>query len=413
MNALSYIIQSNLLLLACGLLYYIFLRNRVRFSIARIWTVSSLIIPVMAPLAAMLIPASAAVPVAGITLQPVIVAPDSQSVAASGVDYILILKLVFAAVSLAALTRFCVGIARVLRLSHTLPHIRAGQFSYFSLPENAQAFSFYKMLFIPQNQMFSVISLHEEQHSRMNHSTDLVLSGAVSALFWINPLYWLLSKELRNIHEFQADRAVLEKGADMVQYQQTLLAAAVGHFPGLPVSQLRPSFIKTRIIMMKQNKSFSKSALWLMPAVLFVSAALWLTACGSKNSDEKNTKDSTEVTTSDDQQQKVDSTDLVYEVTEVMPEYPGGNEAMSAFMVKNIKYPPTAKENGVEGTVYISFVVSKSGKVQDVEVQKSASPELDAEAVRVVKLMPDWTPAVNQGKNVAVHMTLPVKFKLQ
>ena len=416
MNTALYIIQANLMLAITGLIYFLILRNRVPFNIARLWVVSFMLIAALAPLAGNLLPDQTNTVLPTITLQPVSISPTATDNAGSGFNLSGFLTTFFFILSGAALIRFATGLLRIGRYTSKHKCFRAGQFIYYFLPENEQAFSFFNMIFIPQNQMFTAISLHEEQHARLYHSADLVLSGIFSILFWINPLYWLLSKELRSIHEFQADRAVIDKGTDMVQYQQILLSAAVGHYPGLPVSQLRPSFIKTRIIMMKQNKTFRKTAIRLIPALMLAVGALWFTACGSKSgSDEKTGKDSasTEVTNSQNQTSTETASGEVFETAEIMPEYPGGNEAMSAFMVKNIKYPEAAKSKGIQGTVYVSFEVSSSGKVTNVKVQESVSPDLDAEAVRVVKMMPDWKPAENKGKPVAVSMTLPVKFKLQ
>ena len=416
MNTALYIIQANLMLAFSGLIYFLILRNRVPFKIARLWVVSFMVIAALAPLAGNLLPDQTNTVLPTITLQPVSISPTATDNAGSGFNLSGFLTTLFFILSGAALIRFATGLLRIGRYTSKHKCFRAGQFRYYFLPENEQAFSFFNMIFIPQNQMFTAISLHEEQHACLYHSADLVLSGIFSILFWINPLYWLLSKELRSIHEFQADRAVIDKGTDMVQYQQILLSAAVGHYPGLPVSQLRPSFIKTRIIMMKQTKKFRKSAVRLIPALMLAVGALWFTACGSKSgSDEKSGKDSASTEVADPQNQTSTETASgeVFETAEVMPEYPGGNEAMSAFMVKNIKYPETARTKGIQGTVYVSFEVSSSGKVTNVKVQESVSPDLDAEAVRVVKMMPDWKPAENKGKPVAVSMTLPVKFKLQ
>jgi len=416
MNTALYIIQANLMLAISALIYLLILRNRVPFKTARLWIVSFLVLAALSPIAGVLLPAPTQLSLPTLTLQPVIVSPNATNNASTELNYIGILNTIFLILSGSALIRFLTGLLRIRRYTNNHKCIRAGQFRYYFLPENQQVFSFFNMIFIPQNQMFTAISLHEEQHARLHHSVDLVLSGILSVLFWINPLYWMLSKELRSIHEFQADRAVIDKGTDIVQYQKILLSAAVGLYPGLPVSQLRPSFIKTRIIMMKQNKTFRKSAIRLIPALMLAVGALWFTACGSKsNSDEKTGKDSasTEVTNPQNQTSTESASGEVLEMAEKMPEYPGGNEAMSAFMVKNIKYPEAAKSKGIQGTVYVGFEVSSSGKVTNVKVQESVSPDLDAEAVRVVKMMPDWKPAENKGKPVAVSMTLPVKFKLQ
>ena len=104
--------------------------------------------------------------------------------------------------------------------------------------------------------------------------------------------------------------------------------------------------------------------------------------------------------------------DDVFQISEIKPEFPGGDGAMMKFLNKNIKYPTTAKENGIKGTVFMRFVVEKDGSVGDVEVAKGVNPLLDAEAKRVVASMPKWAAGKQNGTPVAVQYTLPVKFEL-
>jgi TonB family protein len=104
--------------------------------------------------------------------------------------------------------------------------------------------------------------------------------------------------------------------------------------------------------------------------------------------------------------------DDVFTISEVKPMYPGGDAAMMKYLQKNIKYPIQAKEQGVKGTVFMRFVVEKDGSVTDVEVAKGVNPLLDTEAKRVVSSMPKWAPGKQNGTNVAVQYTLPVKFDL-
>jgi TonB family protein len=103
----------------------------------------------------------------------------------------------------------------------------------------------------------------------------------------------------------------------------------------------------------------------------------------------------------------------VYAFADEMPQYPGGNEALKKHIKDNVKYPQTAKEQAVSGTVYISYVVSAAGKVTNVKVWKSVSKDLDNEAVRVVSSLKDFTPGKQDGKQVSVQMTIPVKFSLE
>jgi TonB family protein len=100
-------------------------------------------------------------------------------------------------------------------------------------------------------------------------------------------------------------------------------------------------------------------------------------------------------------------------VVEEMPEFPGGREAMVAWIAANLKYPAEAVKSKITGKVYINFVVSSTGKVKNVVVSKSASPLLNDEAVRVISSMPDWKPGSQAGKPVEVQMLVPVEFKLK
>jgi len=97
---------------------------------------------------------------------------------------------------------------------------------------------------------------------------------------------------------------------------------------------------------------------------------------------------------------------------EQMPEYPGGQDSMVGFLKQNIIYPALAKNNWIEGRVLISFVLSADGKISDVEALTKRGWGLEEEAIRVVKLMPDWIPGKQNGKSVNVKFTLPVTFRL-
>lgn len=102
----------------------------------------------------------------------------------------------------------------------------------------------------------------------------------------------------------------------------------------------------------------------------------------------------------------------VLDVVEEMPQFPGGQAEMLTYLMKNVKYPKTAHENGVQGRVIVSFVVAADGSVRDGKVMRSVDPELDAEALRVVAAMPKWQPGKQKGKPVAVRFSLPVSFRL-
>lgn len=104
--------------------------------------------------------------------------------------------------------------------------------------------------------------------------------------------------------------------------------------------------------------------------------------------------------------------DMVFDVVEVMPQFPGGQIAMLQYMMKNIKYPKQAMKEGIQGRVTVRFIVEKDGSISDVKPILSVHPLLNKEAVRVVKSMPKWTPGKQNGKPVRVRFNLPVMFKL-
>lgn len=104
--------------------------------------------------------------------------------------------------------------------------------------------------------------------------------------------------------------------------------------------------------------------------------------------------------------------DMVFDVVEVMPQFPGGQIAMLQYLMKNIKYPEQAMKEGIQGRVAVRFIVEKDGSISDVKPVLSVHPLLNKEAVRVVKSMPKWTPGKQNGKPVRVRFNLPVMFKL-
>ncbi len=108
-----------------------------------------------------------------------------------------------------------------------------------------------------------------------------------------------------------------------------------------------------------------------------------------------------------------DEDSMVHIVVEKMPEFPGGAAAMNNFIVSNLRYPLLAQENGIEGRVICQFVVNTDGSIVDIKVARGVEASLEAEAVRLVKSMPKWTPGRHGGKVVRCRYTLPIRFKLQ
>ncbi|WP_430811887.1 MULTISPECIES: energy transducer TonB [unclassified Carboxylicivirga] len=122
----------------------------------------------------------------------------------------------------------------------------------------------------------------------------------------------------------------------------------------------------------------------------------------------------TEIDFSDLAMEEEESEDApVFFIVEDMPEFPGGEEALRKYIAQSVKYPVIAQENGIQGRVYVSFVVNTKGKVTDVKIARGVDPNLDKEAIRVVNAMPAWKPGKQRGKAVKVSYTVPINFVLQ
>jgi protein TonB len=104
---------------------------------------------------------------------------------------------------------------------------------------------------------------------------------------------------------------------------------------------------------------------------------------------------------------------LVFVVVEESPEFQGGDQARIEYLIKNINYPKKARKAGIQGTVYITFIIEKDGKVSNVRILRGIGGGCDEESLRVVKNMPKWKPGRQRGKNVRVQYNMPLKFTLK
>ena len=237
-----------------------------------------------------------------------------------------------------------------------------------------------------------IILLHEQAHIACGHSWDVLWLSFVEVLQWFNPFVWMLSKEIQDIHEYEADLTVLRKGINAKDYQLLIIQKVVGSGSYTFANNFNHSSLKKRITMMIKEKSNP----WARLKYLYILpiAAICMIACTQ----------SAKSTASDY---------ITYEAVEEKPEYPGGMGELSKLLSSNLKYPLISQENGVQGEVLVQFVIDKEGNVKEVTVFKGVDPHLDAEALRVIKMMPKWKPGKHEGKEVNVKCTIPVGFRLQ
>ena len=260
----------------------------------------------------------------------------------------------------------------------------------------------------------SYILTHEQEHIRLGHCIDLIILQVATIIQWFNPFVWLIGKNLKAIHEFEVDEAVLNKGIDATQYQKFLVIKAVGNRLQPFANNLNKESLKRRIIMMNQKKSnrwMMLKALFIIPvATLAVSVFASNTGVSTVTGEAVRTANALPTTNMQTQQ----SATKAYEVVEVMPKFKGGESAMMEFLMMNMKYPQAAVKAKQQGRAIVGFVVRKDGTVSDVHITKSAGyAVLDEEAMRVVKAMPAWEPGKQKGKPVDVKYNVPITFRLK
>lgn len=260
----------------------------------------------------------------------------------------------------------------------------------------------------------SYILTHEQEHIRLGHCIDLVILQVATIMQWFNPFVWLIGKNLKAIHEFEVDEAVLNKGIDATQYQQFLVIKAVGNRLQPFANNLNKESLKRRIIMMNQKKSNR----WMMLKALFIipvatlAVSVFASNTGVSTVTREAVRTANALPTANMQTQQ--SATKAYDVVEVMPKFKGGESAMMEFLMMNMKYPQAAVKAKQQGRAVVGFVVRKDGTVSDVHITKSAGyAVLDEEAMRVVKAMPAWEPGKQKGKPVDVKYNVPITFRLK
>ena len=249
------------------------------------------------------------------------------------------------------------------------------------------------------------ILIHEKMHIRCRHSIDLLLYSLVTVVHWFNPLVWIARTELKMLHEYEADELTIKQGINITQYQLLLVMKAVGTRQFQLANGFNHSKLKNRITMMYKNKTNK----WMRLAYLVCIPALALTMCCC--SQNKNKQENADVSAPETVEQTA-AEPMPFSEIDVKPSFNGGDAGEFAKWIgTQMTYPEECKEEGVEGRVMVNFTIGTDGKVTDVKVLRGVHEKLDAEAVRVISMSPDWAPGMHEGKAVPVSFTIPIMFK--
>ncbi len=312
-----------------------------------------------------------------------------------------------------------ITIAR-LRRRHTVYKAADGfdiprKASLILLDDDTAPYSFFNQIVVGTRGLnddeLRCILAHESYHVNRNHTYDLLAAWLLCCGAWFNPFAWLIMREIRAVHEFQAD--VSSIGAcGREDYLHLLYRQVTGTGYGHITNNFQSINLKNRIAMMKRKKT--RFGAWKVFAALPVMVLLLMVGCKPATEKAVDQEEIPFEYSGEDKSAPMDAdTDQVFQVVEVDPEFPGGIEALYKYMVDNVKYPEKAKADKIEGRVFVAFVIEKDGSVTNAKVVRGVSDEIDAEALRVVSAMPKWKPGTQQGNPVRVQYNLPIVFKLK
>jgi TonB family protein len=303
-----------------------------------------------------------------------------------------------------------------------------------------EAFSFFHKIVVNDNlPQKEQIEKHEQTHAKQLHSADVMFLEILCIINWFNPIVYLYKKSMRHIHEFIADEQALHHQNNKKDYALLLFSKSFGIQPNqLTNNFFNQSLLKRRIQMLQKPKSKKTAILkYGLSAPLFLLAMILSSATISENKNLKTiakqitpkeniveiakqnlpdlvTASKGKINAIETNQNSIntDSTNMVFSKVDQLPVYPGGIKAFSELLGANLKYPVKAKENNIQGRVFITFIVEKDGSLSSLKVVRGIGSGCDEEAVRVLALSPKWSPGLQNGKVVRVSYTLPISFKL-
>ena len=423
MNLIAYILKANLFLVMFYGFYFVFFRKETFHKANRYFLVVGAMLALILPFVR-----------SSQMLKPEIISTEIQAVAYNlyyqGEE--LAVSPVVETYSYLDILKYLYWVGLIIAVLLFLSRIRK-TILWLKSNKNTKgtAFSFLGKIFIDNHlEQKSVIFRHEDIHVKQKHFLDLIFFEMLQIVFWFNPIIYFYKKSIAIIHEFLADEEASKIAQDKVTYASLLVSKQFSIQPATIFTQhfFNHSTLKSRIIMLSKNPS-KKTALLkfglLAPAFFVMLAISSFTVVDSpkleviltklEESPSKNvTKNSTDLPKVEikSDTSKPSLVTEIFTIVEQNPEYPGGTTAMYKYLGENIRYPSEAQKANKQGKVYVKFVIKSDGKIDNINIIKSVSPELDNEAIRIIQNMPNWRPAEQNGKPVSVYFNLPINFKL-
>lgn len=308
------------------------------------------------------------------------------------------------------LLRFFIGLSQIAgQIRSSEKHVHQEHILLINPDFKPSSFFHYIFLpeYLPENRDQLLIILHEQLHSGYFHTIDCLIFQLFRCVLWFHPIIKLVENSLYEVHEYQVDSEIT-KSHSKTEYSQ-LLVNFLWTGGGKLVNNFNQFQIKNRIMMMAKTKSKSIEKIKFILMLPLMGLLIVLFSCEQQEELSPAPPPPPTEASPDPQPPPME----VYDVVENMPEPAGGMEGWNRYLAGSLEYPGEAKEKGITGTVYLTFVVDTEGSVQNVEIFKGVGAGIDEEAVKAVKNSPKWEPGTQDGQKVNVKMRLPIRFSIQ
>lgn len=489
---ISYLIELGIIHSLLIVAYWFFLKKESQYGKMRVYLVASILLAVIVPFlnlpslfTSLLTKTKTEPEVFAVMLQPV----NFSGLNESSSNEINFLYVGYALISLWFLCGFISSLVHLIHLERKSEYHKIEDIYVRKVENLPGTFTFFNWIFVNKNienegEEYLPIIKHEQAHARLGHSYDLLLVEFFKVIAWWLPGTWFIRKEIKKIHEYQADTYAL-KSYSIDRYSSILISSTLKSNGLSLASSFHDGLILKRLKAMKQNakqiKSWKLSLLGVFTALLIItfacneeldkelkeiSANAYQTAempeSTQKILEELKSQQPgqefkyVEVIVEDDAQhalgEKLKEMDIdhrliaavdvhkeegivgillkegqaldyasektvqegdVFTIVEQQPTYEGGMEAFYRYVGNSMDYPQPARESGIEGRVYVQFVVEKDGSVSEVTAVKGIGGGCDEEAVRVIENATAFIPGTQRGKPVRVRMVMPVIFKME
>ncbi len=411
MTTLPYLLTASLYLLLFYGCYGLLLRRNTFFGLNRAYLLISIVLSLLLPFVELTGETVDSLPVGSITL-PTFVVGNPQATQTDNVTPGQWIWLLYGLGVMSMFIRLGLNLRAVFRLIGRGIIEQKTDYTFVRLPDDSTpSFSFGWYLVLNQTDSLAepnALIRHEEAHIRQHHTADVLFLELVQAVFWFNPVVGFYKRALQEVHEFLADRSVLT--TPQPDYPRQLVAYALNVSPSALITPfVSKSTLKQRIVMLQKPQTHRRG---LLGYALVLPFAALLVMCTQSDRDQPVSETALATTQSSARKDvKVDGE--IFTVVENQPEFPGGMKELGTYLEKNLHYPETAQKVNAEGRVFISFVVTKTGDITDVNLLKGIGFGADEEAIRVVQNMPRWKPGSQSGQAVNVKYNLPINFQLE